>query len=174
MRDTKLLELAEAAEREIDTEFETASLAMMRAFEAFQRYNEALDDANVEDLRPWTRRHGLDVKYDVALSLHMILRAIGVSPTGPLAARVVRAKLDECDLERCVIDGEAHPPTREAVIAGLTYLIAERERQMDGFVTHDVALDIGPSFNTDASGIAAAFRKVRRERDAFVLARDYA
>ena len=175
MRDTKLLALAEAAEREIDTEFETASLAMMRAFEAFQRYNEALEDANVEDLLPWTRRHGLDVKFDVAVSMHMILRAIGVSPTGPIAARVVRAKLDECDLERCVIDGKAHPPTREAVIAGLTALAESRYRQMDGFFKQHIGNETAThNLEMDPSGIGSAFRAVRRERDAFVVARDCA
>ena len=110
--------MAEAAESEIDREFETASLAMMRAFEAFQRYEAGLEDVGVEEIEAESR--WLASKYEVAVSMHMILRAIGVSPTGPMAARVVRKKLDECDLERCVIDRVAHPPTRKAVIAGLT------------------------------------------------------
>ena len=34
--------------REVDVEFENASLAMMRAFEAFQRYEGVLEDAEVD------------------------------------------------------------------------------------------------------------------------------
>ena len=47
--------LAEAAESEIDREFETASLAMMRAFEAFQRYEAALEDLGIEDVTAVSR-----------------------------------------------------------------------------------------------------------------------
>ena len=165
--------LAEVAESEIDREFETASLAMMRAFEAFQRYEGALEDLGIEDV---TAESGwLESKYDVAVSMHMILRAIAVSPTGPMAARVVRKKLDECDLERCVIDRVAPPPTREAVIAGLTALASDRYRQMDGFLKEHIGNETAThNLEMDPGGIGAAFRSVRRERDAFILARDYA
>ena len=165
--------MAEAAESEIDREFETASLAMMRAFEAFQRYEAGLEDVGVEDVTAVSR--WLESKHDVAVSMHMILRAIGVSPTGPMAARVVRKKLDECDLERCVIDRVAHPPTREAVIAGLTALAEERYRQMDGFFKEHIGNETAThNLEMDPGGIGAAFRSVRRERDAFILARDHA
>ena len=38
--------------REVDVEFENASLAMMRAFEAFQRYEGVLEDAEVDRMPP--------------------------------------------------------------------------------------------------------------------------
>ena len=152
--------------REVDVEFENASLAMMRAFEAFQRYQGALEDAGVEKMPPEGRE--LEPKYDVAVSLHFVLRRIATRPTGGGAARAVLAKLQECEIERAASDAKAHPPTREAVIAGLNSLIAERERQIHGLVEKNV----GTRLASSGDGIATAFRAVRRERDALVVARD--
>ena len=152
--------------REVDVEFENASLAMMRAFEAFQRYEGVLEDAEVDLMPPEGREY--EEKHDVACSLHYVLRRIATWPTGNAAARAVAAKLDECEIERAASDAKAHPPTREAVIAGLNSLIAERERQIHGLVEKN----IGARLASSGDGIATAFRAVRRERDALVVARD--
>ena len=152
--------------REVDVEFENASLAMMRAFEAFQRYEGVLEDAEVDRMPPEGRE--LEPKYDVAVSLHYVLRCIATRPTGGGAARAVLAKLQECEIDRAASDATAHPPTREAVIAGLNSLIAERERRIHGLVEKN----IGARLASSGDGIATAFRAVRRERDALVVARD--
>ena len=73
--------------REVDVEFENASLAMMRAFEAFQRYEGVLEDAEVDLMPPEGRRY--DAKHDVACQLHYVLRCIATRPTGGGAARAV-------------------------------------------------------------------------------------
>ena len=54
------------------------------------------------------------------------------------------------------------------MIAGLNSLIADRERQIHGLVEKNV----GARLASSGDGIATAFRAVRRERDALVVARD--
>ena len=156
--------------REVDVEFENASLAMMRAFEAFQRYEGVLEDAEVDRMPPEGREY--EEKHDVACSLHYVLRCIATEPTGKAAAVAVAAALDRTDIERVASDGKLHPPRRRATIAGLTHLIDERERQIEGLVERHVENDPQLNIETALTGITAALRQVRREREVLIHARD--
>lgn len=169
----ELREVVVSTKREIDTEFEKASQAMMRAFEAYQRCEEAFIDARIEH-EDITREMGsVEPQHRVAVALCYVLREIATSPTGVAAAAAVIEVLDDCEIERHASDGKAHPPTREVVIKGLTALIDERQRQLHGLVKRAVT-DIGPeySLDTDPSGIGGAYRAVRREQRALIRARD--
>ena len=169
----KLRELVTETKREIDTEFEKASLAMMRAFEAFQRCESEFIDARIEAEDIDRAMAVVEPQHRVAVALCYVLREIATSPTGVAAAAAVIEVLDDCEIERHASDGKAHPPTREVVIKGLTALIDERQRQLHGLVKRAVT-DIDPkySLDTDPGGIGGAYRAVRREQEAFVLARD--
>lgn len=155
--------------QEVDLEFEKASLAMMRAFEAVQRHRSHLDDGSEEDAEA---AELLDSYHDVAGSLHYVLRCCAVSPTGRDAVEVVAAALDRADIERVASDRVLHPPRRRAVIAGLTGLIDERTRQLEGLTERHVEHDPGTCISTAFTGITAAFRQVLRERDVLIDARD--
>ena len=126
----------------------------------------AVDDkfANVE----------LSTLYEVARALQSVCAAMGDRP--PFArAEAIMAAIEYGNLERAAHgDGKVYAPTLAGVRHGLTDLIEAREHQMRGFVDKQVDADLGADFNTASNGIAVAFRSVRRERDAFVLARDYA
>ncbi len=152
--------------QEVDLEFEKASLAMMRAFEAVQRYRS--HDHELDDAGP----DGLDSHHDIAHTLHYVLRCCAISPTGRDAAKAIAAALDRTDIERVASDRVLHPPRRRAVIAGLTGLIDERTRQLEGLTERHVEHDPGTCITTEFTGITAAFRQVLRERDVLVHARD--
>lgn len=155
--------------QEVDREFETASLAMMRAFEAVQRYRSPFEDAGADI--PASGKM-LDSYHDVAVTMHYVLRCIAITPTGKAAAAAVAEALELADIERVGSDRKAHPPTRRATIAGLNGLIEERSRQLDDLIESHVAHDPESSVETADHGIAVALRAVRRERDALVYARD--
>ena len=165
------VQLRAKARQEMRREFETASLACMRAFEAFQHYTSTLEDEGIEVPEAGQQ---LEAMYDCGVSFHFILRCIATAPTGTAAAIAVREVLDWSELERCASDGKAHAPDRDATILGLTRLIEGRERQMDGLIESHVENDAETSVETATTGTAGAFRAVRRECDAFVQARDLA
>ena len=154
--------------REMRTEFETASLALMRAFEAHQRYTAGIDDTGAEQLPP--QAQFLEPVYDVAVSLHYVLRCIAVSPTGLKAAAAIAATLDRAEIERVASDRVEHPPTRKVTIAGLTGLIEERQDQLVRFVEQVEQGDATIASTMD--GRAVAYRQIVRERDVLIHARD--
>ena len=104
--------------------------------------------------------------------LHYVLRCIATEPTGKAAAVAVAAALDRTDIERVASDGKLHPPRRRATIAGLTNLIDERGRQIEGLVERHVENDPQLNIETALTGITAALRQVRREREVLIHARD--
>ena len=110
--------------------------------------------------------------YEVARVLQSMCAALGDRP--PRAEAILRA-IEYGNVESAVHgDGTVCPPTRKAIIHGLTDMIEARERQLTDFVTKQVDAGIGAEFNTAPDVLSVAFRDVRRQRDAFVLARDYA
>ena len=169
----RLREIVAATKREIDTEFETASLAMMRAVVAFQRCESEFIDARIDSKDIDREMGSVEPQHRVAVALSYVLREIATSPTGVAAAAAVIEVLDDCEIERHASDGKAHPPTRDVVIKGLTALIDERQRQLHGLVKRAVT-DVDPKYSleTDPGGIGGAYRAVQREQEAFVLARD--
>ena len=152
---------------EMRTEFETGSLALMRAFEAYQRYTAGIDDTG-EELPP--QAQFLEPIYDVAVSLQYVLRCIAVSPTGLKAAAAIAATLDRAEIERVASDRVEHPPTRKVTIAGLTGLIEERQDQLVRFVEQVEQGDATIASTMD--GRAVAYRQIVRERDVLIHARD--
>lgn len=174
MTEQEVKALADEAQREMDVEFEKASVAMKRAVEALQRFEVALLEAGVEDLKEATPAEtGMRAKHQVAEMLHYVLRKIAVWPTGPAAAAAVAVKLDDCEIERAASDGKAHPPRRREVIKGLGALIDGKQEQLHRFVKRAVT-DVHPKYSleTDPGGIGGAYRRVQRERDVLIHARD--
>ena len=153
---------------EVGREFEKASLAMMRAFESVQRYRSQFEDAGAEVPESGRLLNGY---HDVGATLHYVLRCIAINTTGNVAVAVAAA-LDRTDIERVVSDGKLRPPRRRAIIQGLTGLIDERTRQIEGLVDRHVENDPELSIETAFTGITAAFRQVHRERDVLIHARD--
>ena len=70
--------------------------------------------------------------------------------------------------------GRVYGPSREGVLAGLNDLIADRNRQLEGVLGDFERWCSGENIDSSSSGLAVAYRNVLRERDAFVVARDYA
>ncbi len=95
---------------------------------------------------------------------------------GPFAvARALRMATDYGELERAVQGGgKVYPPSREAMMHGFREIIAERNRQLEGLREDFERLCPGERIDSHQSGIATAYRKVLRERDALVAARDCA
>ena len=169
----KLREVVAATKREIDTEFKKASLAMMRAFEAFQRCESEFIDARIESDVITREMGSVEPQHRVAVALAYVLREIATSPTGVAAAAAVIEVLDDCEIERHASDGKAHPPTRAVVIKGLSALINQKQEKLHRLVKRAVT-DVHPQYSleTDPGGIGGAYRAVQRERDVLIHARD--
>lgn len=169
----ELREVVVSTKREIDTEFEKASQAMMRAFEAFQRCESEFIDARIEH-EDITREMGsVEPQHRVAVALSYVLREIATSPTGVAAAAAVIEVLDDSEIERHASDGKAHPPTRAVVIKGLSALIDQQQEKLHRLVKRAVT-DVHPKYSleTDPGGIGGAYRAAQRERDVLIHARD--
>ncbi len=174
MTEQEVKALADEVQREMDTEFEKASVAMKRANEALQRFDAALWDAGVEDvLKTTPKAGGIREKQDVADTLHYVLRQIATSPGGGKVADAVSKTLADAEIERVASDGKTHPPRRRVVIKGLSALIDRKQQQLHRFVKRAVT-DLHPKYSleTDPGGIGGAYRRVQRERDIFIHARD--
>ncbi|MYE94035.1 MAG: hypothetical protein F4238_11815 [Gemmatimonadetes bacterium] len=168
----ELREVVTVAKRAIDTNFEAASEALMRAFEAYQRCESVLIDEDIDHADITREMECIEPQHRVAVSLHYVLRCCAVSPTGVKAAEAVSAALDRAEIERHASDGVLHPPTRDATVAGLTALIDERTHQLEGLTERHVENDPGTCITTTFTGITTAFRQVLRERDVLIDARD--
>lgn len=158
--------------RAIDRNFETASEAMMRAFEAYQRCESVFIDEDIDHADITREMECIEPQHRVAVSLHYVLRCCAVTPTGIEAAAAISAALDRAEIERIASDRVLHPPTRDATTAGLTALIDERTHQLEGLTERHVENDPGTCITTTFTGITTAFRQVLRERDVLIDARD--
>ncbi len=173
MTDAEVKALADEALREMDTEFEKASVAMKRAVEALQRFEVALLEAGVEDLKEATPAEtGMRAKHHLADMLHYALRKVAVWPTGPAVAAAMAQTLDDCDIERVASDGKTHPPRRRVVIKGLTHLIAECDRKTARLAESASGMKGVGDLATDGSGYGCSYRSSLRARDVFIHARD--
>ncbi len=95
---------------------------------------------------------------------------------GPFAvAEAVRTALVQGNVERAANGGgRVYGPTRRGLLNGLNGLIEERSHQLKGLAETFTRLCPGEYIDTSPAGVACAHRKVLRERDAFVAARDHA
>ena len=169
----ELREVVVSTKREIDTEFEKASQCMMRAFEAYQRCEVDYIEGEIEH-EDITREMGsVEPQHRVAVALAYVLRCIATSPTGVAAAAAVIKVLDDCEIERHASDGKAHPPTRAVVIKGLSALIDQKQEKLHRLVKLAVT-EVHPKYSleTDPGGIGGTYRRVQRERDVLIRARD--
>lgn len=76
------------------------------------------------------------------------------------------------DVERASFDGKVVPPSSEGRVAALDYEVEDAHRRATGLAKKFEEHCPGGFIDISPNGIASAYRKVVRERDAFVAARE--